>query len=390
VTGADGPAEREASARSDGSIGPTNRRQPQRDIVVVGASAGGVEALRRVVGGLPSDLYASIFVVLHMPGNARSMLAHILSRAGPLPATAAEDGQEPVPGRIYVAPPNRHLLLERGRIRVLVGPAENGSRPAIDPLFRSAAHAYGNRVIGVVLSGSLEDGSAGLQTIKRHGGLAVVQDPDDAVIPSMPTIALQRVEADYCVAATEIGPLIGQLTAEHASVAMSQAAQDTAFDVGAVMNALTAPSEVLTTMADAPVPAGRNLETSADAELNRAHLSKREGHASGFTCPECDGSLWEMRDGTVDYFECRINHRYTLESLLSEQGKELEDATWVAINTLEERAALLRKQASRVVLGGHPDVSNRLLAQAEEAEKHAETIRTTLLALVRSISAAAD
>jgi hypothetical protein len=190
---------------------PARTRLRTVGVVVVGASAGGVEALARFVSGLPADLAASVFVVLHMPVDARSMLPLILSRSGPLPAVPAEDGAPIEPGRIYVAVPDRHLLVEPGRIRVLAGPRENSVRPAIDPLFRSAAWSYRDRVAGIVLSGVLDDGTEGLHTIKRRGGLAIVQDPADAICPAMPENAMRRVDVDYRLPAPKIGPLLATL-----------------------------------------------------------------------------------------------------------------------------------------------------------------------------------
>src|SRR5437762_69863 len=188
-----------------------------KDIVVIGASAGGMAALERLVAGLPADLPAALFVVWHLSPGVRSVLPMVLSKAGPLPAANPKDGDPIKPGRIYIAPNDHHMLLERGYIRVTKGPKENRFRPAIDPLFRSAAYLYSTRVIGVVLSGALDDGTAGLWAIKLRGGTAVVQDPADAVHRSMPINALDNVAVDYTLPVAEIGPLLGRLTREAAA-----------------------------------------------------------------------------------------------------------------------------------------------------------------------------
>ena len=185
-----------------------------RDLVVVGASAGGVEALRELVRGLPADFPAAIFVVVHIPTNSPSMLPHILSRSGLLPAAHATDGEPIKRGRIYVAPPNHHLLVKPGAAWVMYGPKENDHRPAIDPLFRTAARSYRNRVVGVVLSGNLNDGSRGLSLVKELGGLAVVQEPDDARYPGMPAAAIELVDVDHVLPITALADLLVRLTRE--------------------------------------------------------------------------------------------------------------------------------------------------------------------------------
>lgn len=187
---------------------------PHRDVIVVGTSAGGVEALRELAAALPPDLPASVLIVLHLSPGGPGLLPAILNRAGPLPAAHATDGEELRRGRIYVAPPDFHMLVADGRLRLARGPRENLHRPAIDALFRSAAAAWGPRVIGVVLTGALDDGTAGLGAIKRTGGVAVVQDPEEAAYPSMPRSALRNVRVDHCVPLAEIPPLLDQLSRE--------------------------------------------------------------------------------------------------------------------------------------------------------------------------------
>src|SRR4051812_18934534 len=189
-----------------------------RDIFVIGASAGGVEALMRLGRGLPPDFPGAVFVVLHLPTGAPSVLPRLLSRAGPVPAVHPSAGESIEQGRIYVAPPDRHLLIVDGRVHLALGPRENGHRPAIDPLFRTAARSYGRRVVGIVLSGALDDGSAGLSAIKMRGGLAVVQHPEDALFASMPNNAMAYVAVDHVLSADDIGlrlrELIGEPTEE--------------------------------------------------------------------------------------------------------------------------------------------------------------------------------
>src|SRR5436190_7735727 len=183
----------------------------QRDIVVMGASAGGVETLAELVSGLPEEFPAAIFVVLHLLPTAHSVLPEILDRSGTLPAAAAVDDEDIDRGRIYVAPPDRHLLLGPGRVSLTRGPRENGHRPAVDPLFRSAARAYRQRVIAVVLSGSLDDGTAGLRLVKRMGGTTVAQDPDDALYPSMPASAIANNSVDCVAPLAEMAGLLSRL-----------------------------------------------------------------------------------------------------------------------------------------------------------------------------------
>lgn len=248
-------------------------------VVVVGASAGGVEALRCLVSGLPPRLPVAVLVVLHIPRGAPSALAGILSRGGPLPALPAEHGARLRAGVIYVAVADRHLLIRDGQIELSRGPAENGHRPGIDPLFRSATVAYGPGAIGVVLSGSRDDGAAGLAAIVERGGLAVVQDPDDALHSSMPASALQYVHTEHMLPAVKIGPLLGELVGEGSvPVGSAQPAAQLAAE-----NAMASLGPITTDM----VPSAR---------------------PSGLSCPSCQGVLFEIEGEPAPRYRCRVGH----------------------------------------------------------------------------------
>lgn len=270
------------------------------DIIVIGASAGGIEALKILAAGLPPDLPASVFVVVHMGAglNGHSMLADILCHAGPLPAVSAKDGEEIRQGRIYVAIPDFHLLIEPGRVRVVYGPKENLTRPAINPLFRSAAAAYGPRVVGVVLTGLLDDGVAGLAEIKRQDGVAVVQDPATAVYPSMPSTALEYVEADYVVDLEHLAGVLAKI-----------------------------------------------VSTTRDAKEVKEPMTRI---LTDITCPECRGPIWEERQGTIMEFRCRVGHAYSSKALALEHRSTVERTIWAAIVALEEAAEIDERLASEV------------------------------------------
>jgi two-component system, chemotaxis family, protein-glutamate methylesterase/glutaminase len=323
------------------------------DIVVIGASAGGVEALSLVAGGLPADLEASVFVVIHVPANGISVLPDILSRRGPLLATHARDGEEFERGRIYVAPPDCHVLLRRDRLRVERGPKENGVRPAIDPLFRSAARLYGPRVVGVILSGVLDDGSAGLAAVKDRGGLTVVQDPEDALYPAMPRNAIEAAEPDEIVPLSLVGTTVAELVRSRASNRRPQIGEEMMADY---------------------------------QELDREATDRpQDGEPSGFSCPECGGVLWQ-RDENVMTFRCRVGHGFSAETLLAEQSESVEAALWTALRTLEERAAMARRISSRMKARGDKHSASRFERQASEAVAQAMQLR----GLLRNLAAVAE
>lgn len=327
-----------------------------REIVAIGASAGGVEALREIVEALPADFPAAVCVVIHFPPHASSRLPAILARAGNLPAAHAEDGEPLQAGRIYVAPPDRHLLVERGRLCLSRGPRENGHRPAVDPLFRSAAVTYGRGVVGVVLSGNLDDGTAGLSAIVRRGGVGVVQDPADAAHPGMPSSALANVRVDHSVAAAEIPSLLVRLVTEEIP---GRAAPEVGRDL-------------------------LRFETDITGmEPYALHADQRPGEPSGFSCPECQGVLFEVREGELARYRCRVGHAYGPETLMAKQADQVEEALWIAFQSLKERAAFARGMARKMEARRNRYSHQRFMEQAAEAEARAAVIRDVLRGATR-------
>ena len=321
-------------------------------IVVIGASAGGVDALMQLAGSLPADFPAPVCVVLHVPADSPSLLADILSRKGPLPAHSARHGDLVMAGNIYVAPPDRHLVIGRGGLlHVNRGPRENRHRPAVDPLFRSAALTYGHRAIGVVLSGTLDDGTAGMIVLKQAGGLAIVQDPRTALYPGMPQSVVDHLTVDYAVPIGELGMLLTRLVDEK-------------------------PPQPATKLTSRDL----ELETRM-AELDAGALADddRPGEPSPYSCPECGGVLREVRDGEYARYRCRVGHAYSPETMLSAQEDLLEEALWSAVKTLEESARLSARLAAAERARGHEWLSKRFEQKETDARAQVEVIRRHLL-----------
>jgi two-component system, chemotaxis family, protein-glutamate methylesterase/glutaminase len=331
-----------------------NGDHPQ-SVVVMGASAGGVEALTRVAADLPTDLAAPVLVVLHLPPSGRSRLPQILSRAGPLPATTAAQGERLEAGRIYVAPPDRHLLLEDGAISLVRGPRENLARPAIDPLFRSAAVAYGPRVVAVVLSGSRADGVAGARAVSRRGGAVIVQDPDEAIFAEMPMNAIARDHPDLVLPLGRIGAAIGELVAGG--------------DLSREMKMRDDNEDEM------------SLEASyAALEIDAVERDQPPGDLTPFSCPECGGALWEIREPDLPRYRCRVGHAYTAESVFEDQSAGVDRALWVALRALLERAALSERVSGRIRrANGSTATAERFDRLADEAHAQAAVIRDVLL-----------
>jgi two-component system chemotaxis response regulator CheB len=288
------------------------------NIVVIGTSAGGVHALRQLLQDLPATLNASLFIVLHISPQSQNLLPGLLQSYTHLVITSPTNGQPIRQRHIYIAPPNYHMLIERGCIRLTQGPRVNHSRPAIDPLFRSAAIHYGKQVIGVILTGMLDDGTAGLGLIKTRGGITVVQNPKDAEHADMPRNALQNVLIDHCLPLAEIAPLIMKLT-----------------------------NKPLTRKAT-PVTKAMKIEAKPSAAgITSDHELNQLGVVSSFTCPECHGTLWEINNEKVLHYRCRIGHAYNAHSLIAAHDESVENILWSAVRALEENAALSQRVATR-------------------------------------------
>src|SRR5215213_8303800 len=326
----------------------------QPDIVVIGASAGGIQALTALVAGLPRDFPASILVVVHIPPYAISRLPEILSRSGPLPAAHAQQDEVIEPGRIYIAPPDRHLLVRTGRLELSRGPRENHARPAIDPLFRSAARAYGPRVIGIVLSGALYDGSMDLLAVKTRGGVAIVQDPADAAFESMPQNALRTVEPDVVVPVADMARVLMELV------------QDAVPDEGGLP----------------VIDDDERMEAVVAADFSEQASDGRAEETTIYTCPDCGGVLWQDGAGARLRFRCHVGHAYAPELLLSQKSEELEAALWSSLRLLKEKATLTRQLATRTRAGGnggrHVRMAEGIEEQAERDARYARSIQELL------------
>ena len=321
-------------------------------IVVIGASAGGIEALNELVRGLPTDFSAPILLVLHIPADSPSLLAKILARHGTIKAKTAEDGEVAVNGTLYVAPPDRHLLVEAdGTLRTPRGPRENRHRPSVDPLFRSAALAYGPHAIGVILTGTLDDGTAGLLAIQRRGGITIVQDPEDAAYPGMPLSAIRHVKVDHVLPIPAIAAELVESLSREPRTAEGNGSEEKRMDL-------------------------ENKISQMDSKALRG--DERPGKPSAFSCPDCGGVLWEIDDGNLTRFRCRVGHAYSPETMLAAQGDVLEEALWTAMKTLEESARLSKRLAETERERDHEWMAERFDQKETEARDRADVIRRFL------------
>lgn len=318
-----------------------------RDMIVIGASAGGIEALKTLLAQVPATLPATIFIVVHLSAESPGLLAQILAYGSQLPVVQATDQAPIQQGYVYVAPPDQHLLLEAGRLRLTHGPKENRFRPAIDPLFRSAAAAFGPRVIGVVLSGMLDDGTAGLWAIKDRQGIAIVQAPSDALYPSMPQSALRYVAVDHQLPISDMAALLAELV--HPPLVQEGAS---------------------------PVGERLVIETNialADNGLRSGVLQL--GMPSFYTCPECHGVLIQIEEGRLMRYRCHTGHAYSPETLLAELSKSVEDGLWNTVRTMDEQVLLLQQLTAQGRATQEPAYADQLHAEAARVLANAQLIR---------------
>ena len=335
------------SSRSKPALSSVERFHP-RDIVVIGGSAGCLAPLKTLISGLPAGLPMAIFITVHVSSEAPGLLPAILTHAGRIPAVHPLCKQPIMKSTIYVAPPDQHLLIEDGCVLTSRGPRENLHRPAIDPLFRSAARVYGPRVIGIILSGLLNDGSSGLMAVKSRGGLAVVQDPAEAAFPEMPERAWHYAGAEYVLPVSGIERLLINSVNGHAKLSLPRRAK--------------------------PADQALALETR-NASLENQPVKEQLGMPSVYACPDCHGVLWEVDEEKLLRFRCRVGHSYTAEALNVALSQSMESALWTAMRALEEKADLLRRMAARA----DRRAATRFAEQAESYHQHAAALRNMLV-----------
>lgn len=319
-----------------------------RDVLAIGTSAGGVQALRFLVGGFRDDLPASVLIVIHLSAQFQSSLDAILTKAGPLPARFANEGETVEHGRIYIAPPGRHMLLERNKLRLGIGPRENNSRPAIDPLFRSVGLCCGPRAVGVVLTGTLGDGSSGLHMLKQCGGITAVQDPEDAAFSDMPRAALSRSRVDHVVALVDMPALLDSLVSLEAG---------------------------------SPVDIPENVKYEVEiAKSGQSNMSTMDhiGQRSAITCPDCHGVMWKIDDGDAVRYRCHVGHAYTAELMNIAINENLHRALGSALRALEERIAVTRKLEEQSQERGSTATAASWARKARELDREAEIIRKSI------------
>lgn len=323
-----------------------------RDIIVIGASAGGVSALKEIVRSLDSNFHASIFIVLHIPAYSRSNLHTVLNVQSSLPVVQPCDGDVIEAGKIYVATNDHHLLLEDNKVIVKKGPKENRFRPSIDALFRSAASVYGPRTIGIVLSGVLDDGTSGMWSIKRQGGLAIVQDPQDAEHPEMPQNVMQYVDVDYCLPANEIGPLLSKLVSEPSPEKYK-----------------FSPEELKRLKMEVIIATRDNSFEMGIMDM---------GELTPFTCPECEGALVRLFEGNIIRYRCHTGHAYTASSLLAEVTESIESKLWQVLRAMEETTMLLNSIADNFEKLENKESANEFRAKADRLKKRARHIHDSI------------
>ena len=318
-------------------------------IIVIGASTGGLEAFKKIIKELPSDFSPPIFIVWHMSPDASSILPQVLNTVTTICSAHGYDNEEIKANRIYIASPDHHLLIQDGKMRVTRGPKENRFRPAIDPLFRSAAYAYGNRVVGVILSGALDDGTSGLSTVKYYGGVAIVQDPADAEVPSMPKNALREVSVDYCVPASQVGQLLVRLSKEPPP-------QNTNVIMG--------------------VQTKKGLGVTAEDEVFKKDFL-RLGELTPFTCPQCHGALSMFQKGNIVRYKCHAGHVYSDDALMLTLTEKVEHGLYDALRGMDETIILLNHLGDHLAAANQPKSAAVYFKKAKELRERSQLVRKT-------------
>lgn len=317
-------------------------------IITVGASAGGISALRTLFAQLPRVLDAAFFIVIHTSAASSNSLAALLNEVAAMPAKTAEDGEAICPGHIYIGPPDLHMLVKADHVRLYKGPHENRHRPAIDPTFRSAAVAHQTNAIGIILTGFLDDGTSGLLAIKRCGGVAIVQDPEEAEYSDMPRNAIAAVEADYTVPLSQMGSILETLIAQ--PVAMP-----------------------------GPIPDDVAMEARiAEQAVSNISREQKLGSLVPFGCPDCGGPLWQIESDQVRRYRCHTGHGFTAKALLDGQNDALEQALWAAMRTMEEQANITATLAQDEKARGRTRTAEMYQERADVAKSHAKIIRQLL------------
>ena len=321
-----------------------------RYIIVIGASAGGLQAVTELMAQVSEEMNAAIFVVLHAPHYAYSdIMTRRLQKSSVFTCKMAEDGEPIRAKHLYLAVPDRHLILRKGKILLGKGPVENRWRPSIDVLFRSAAVAYDGRVIGVILTGLLEDGAAGMQIIKQCGGTCIVQDPKEAEYPDMPQAVLRYVDVDYCAGLQQIAIILQEKA----------------------KNGIDKEHPI-------PEPIKREAEIAERIAIGIDLMESLDGERSAYSCPDCGGALWQIKDGDVIRYRCYTGHMYTSDELLEQKRKELENTFWVAMRIMEERRNLLNRMAEEEESKGWIKSSGNKQKRAEELEMHINRLKQML------------
>jgi two-component system, chemotaxis family, protein-glutamate methylesterase/glutaminase len=349
-----------------------------KSIIVIGTSAGGVEALITLAKALPADLPAAVFIVLHLPPEGTSLLPEILTRSGRLPATHAVDGERYEEGHIYVAPPNKHLILGRSTLRLTQGPRENRMRPAIDVLFRSAAECCAERTIGVVLTGSLNDGTAGLLALKKAGAITIVQDPSDAVWSEMPLSAQRAADPDHVLPLRDIAE---QLTASSQGLATrihSSNGDSRTMEKHKGANSIGASRANSSGAAKTPAISGDHAG-EVQQDFLEQETGERDKETTVYTCPDCGGVLWQFNEGGLVRFRCHVGHSMSAEDLVIGQSEKIEETLWMAVRSLQEQAALARQIAVGLREKGDHIGAGRFEERAVHAEQDMTILRQKVL-----------